>query len=119
MGENVIDRTAIDRLLEVIGGDREDLAELIDDFRSETPRLLTRMQAAAASQDLGELRIVSHSLKSNGRDFGAIRLTALCEQLEHACRDGAVDDPQERVDAIGRELETASEALSRLLPRDE
>ena len=115
MKDTFIDVSAIDRLLEVIGGDRNDLRELIEEFQSSTPLLLSRMVRAAADNDLDDLRIASHSLKANGRDFGAMTLATLCERLEHDCKSGAVEDPSGQVSAISRALEDARDALERIL----
>ncbi len=107
-----IDRAALQRLLDVIGGDPEDLAELLEEFEDATPKTLEKMAAAASSGDLDSLRISTHSLKSNGRDFGATALAQLCEALENDCRDGTVDDPVDRVAAIAVELDRARSALA-------
>ena len=115
MSGDIIDRDALRRLLEVIGGDPEDLQELVEEFETTTPGLLRSMQAAAAVDgDQQALRIVAHSLKANGRDFGAPRLADLCGALEADCRDGTVADPSGRVAAIGEELDKARAALSTL-----
>jgi len=113
--DTVIDSSAIDRLLEVIGGDRNDLHELIEEFQSSTPLLVSRMEQAAADNNLDSLRIASHSLKANGRDFGALSLAALCERLENECRSGMVEDLDGQVLAISRALAETREALGRML----
>jgi HPt (histidine-containing phosphotransfer) domain-containing protein len=110
--ENIIDLGALQRLLAVIGGDPEDFEELVEEFESSTPQTLEKMRAAAASADLGALRIASHSLKSNGRDFGATVLAEACEALEQDCRAGKVSDPQARVAEISVELDRARMALA-------
>jgi HPt (histidine-containing phosphotransfer) domain-containing protein len=109
-----IDEDAIRRLLEVIGGDREDLQELTDEFEEETPKLVAKMRAAVAEGDHDALRIHAHSLKSNGRDFGAVRLAGLSERLEQQCRAGEVADPAAQVEDIGQELDRARAALREL-----
>ena len=111
MTDQVIDMAALKRLLEVIGGDAEDLQELIEDFEDTTPGLLEKLRSASASGDWNTLRITSHSLKSNGRDFGALQLTSLCEALEHDARDGEVQDAVGRVDQIAASLDVARDAL--------
>ena len=112
MTDVVIETEALQRLLNVIGGDPEDLQELLEDFEETTPNTLREMQDAAASGDLTALRISSHSLKANGRDFGAVALASACAQLEEACRNGTVGDPVAEVDAISKELSRARAALS-------
>ena len=69
------------------------------------------MKSAADANDLEALRISAHSLKSNGRDFGAVALASSCETLERDCRNGSVEDPVGRVSLIGNQLEEARAAL--------
>lgn len=111
MSDDVIDLEALRRLLAVIGGDPEDLDELLEDFEEVGPETLATMQTAAAQGDLDALRISTHSLKSNARDFGVTTLAKACETLEHACRDGQVGDPVAEVNAIAEELNRARTAL--------
>lgn len=119
MSTEIIDHDAIRRLLNVIGGDKEDLNELMEDFEESTPILVDKMKAAAAEANLDSLRISAHSLKSNGRDFGALALATLCEKLEHACKAGEVSDPVEKVEEIGRALDAARDALRGITLSDE
>ena len=111
MSDRIIEIAALRRLLEAIGGDPEDLRELIMDFQSEAPELAAKIREAAAEGDLESLRITAHTLKSNARDFGAMRLSALCEELEHECRTGAVADPNGMANAISAAETAARGAL--------
>jgi len=111
MTDEVIDRAALKRLLDVIGGDPDDLAELIEEFETVTPDILETMKSAANAGDIAALRISAHSLKSNSRDFGAVALAGSCEALERDCHGGDVDDPVARVAVIGSQLDAARAAL--------
>lgn len=111
MSTDIIDDNAIRRLLSVIGGDREDFLELMEEFEESTPLLVDKMKQAATEANLDSLRITAHSLKSNARDFGAVNLATLCEALEHACKTGDVPGPAEKVDEIEQALNAAREAL--------
>jgi HPt (histidine-containing phosphotransfer) domain-containing protein len=111
LSTEIIDHDAIQRLLSVIGGDKEDLLELLEEFEMSTPILVDKMKTAAAEANFSSLRIFAHSLKSNGRDFGAVTLASLCENLERACKSGKVSDPLEKVKEIGRALDAAREEL--------
>lgn len=119
MDETQIDRKAIDRLLAVIGGNRDDLLELLEEFFSAAPEILRRMEHAANNNDINALRIASHSLKSNGRDFGAVTLAGLCENLERACKSGTVEDAPGQVTAIASAFDAARRALERGVPGNE
>ncbi len=118
MSEDTIDRRAIDRLVNVIGGDPDDLLELLDDFERTTPGLVSAMRAGAIAGDRDQMRIPAHSLKSNSRDFGALKLARLCEALEQACKQGDPADALGDVDAIDGELTEARAALAAMFRHD-
>jgi HPt (histidine-containing phosphotransfer) domain-containing protein len=111
MNDVIINVEALRRLLDAIGGDPEDLDELFEDYRSEAPDLAAQISGAAAAGDIEMLRIAAHTLKSNARDFGAMQLSALCEDLEHECRTGAVANPLGMAEAIAAAEIAARQAL--------
>lgn len=114
MTEDTIDLSALAKLKDVIGGDVDDLEELINDFVASVPGQIAKMQAEVANQDWAALRIASHSCKSNGRDMGAAVLTALCAELELQCKNGVPVDPAAQVAAIEAAAQTAANALTAL-----
>ena len=118
MAGEIIDLAALRRLLEAIGGDAEDLDELFEDYRSEAPELAAKISQAAAGGDLEGLRFAAHTLKSNARDFGATSLSALCENLEHECRSGAVADPLGMAETIAVAESAARQALGEISASD-
>lgn len=111
MDSGIIDRAALRQLLDVIGGDRDDLDELLEDYRNMAPDLAAEMFDAAEAGDLDRLRIAAHTLKSNARDFGALRLSSLCEALEKECRAGSVTDARGSATAIVTEEAAARRSL--------
>lgn len=118
MSDDIIDRAALRRLLDVIGGDPADLNGLLEDYRSAAPELASQIGSAAASGDLDALRIAAHSLKSNARDFGAMRLSILCDDLERDCRNGAVSDPLAAASAIASAEAAARQVLCHITADD-
>ncbi|WP_341214073.1 Hpt domain-containing protein [uncultured Limimaricola sp.] len=118
MRDDVIDPSALERLLAAIGGDPEDLEELLGDFQHEGPRTLSQMQSAARAGDRDALRISAHSLKSNARDFGAVALATACEGTEHAAITDELEALRMRVHLIATELDRACGALAKLAQRD-
>jgi signal transduction histidine kinase/DNA-binding response OmpR family regulator/HPt (histidine-containing phosphotransfer) domain-containing protein len=80
--EMAFDPAALDKLLDLIGGDKEGLAELIGSFLSDTPNLLADLRRALATNDAELLRRAGHTIKSTSRDFGAMALSRLGKQLE-------------------------------------
>lgn len=114
VADEPIELPALRRLLDVIGGDRDDLSELVDDFLSGAPELVAQMSAAAAAADTEALRRAAHTLKSNAQDFGATRLAARCAALEGACREGPCPEAAASVAVIAEEEEKARRALGAL-----
>lgn len=112
MTDDFIDRAALRRLLETIGGDVEDLLELVGDYAEDAPKLVEEIRAAARAGDADAMRIAAHTLKSNARDFGAFRLAALCQRLEQDCREHLPADPDAAVIEIAAAEAEAQAALS-------
>ena len=106
MTDTGIDLAALKRLKDMIGGDVDDLSELVEDFLTALPDQLSKMRDAEQSQDWAALRITAHSCKSNARDLGATHLSALCATLEGQCKAGAPVDLAAQLSAI----ETAADA---------
>ena len=96
MPDVAIDDAILDQLLETVGGDTSFLAELIASYLSDSPQLLAEMGKSAAGGDAASLRRAAHTLKSTSASLGAIRLSAVCREIETA--------------AIGGELLTANVA---------
>lgn len=114
MTHEPIDQSTLQKLLNAIGGDQEDLHELIDDFFDEGPQLVEQMRSAAIPQDINSLRIAAHSLKSNAREFGAHTLEELCRVLEQQCRDESVQNAEQHISAINDALGHALNSLEKI-----
>jgi HPt (histidine-containing phosphotransfer) domain-containing protein len=86
------DSSAIDKLLDLVGGDRNALAELIDSFLQDTSKLLADVRKSIDADDAEMLRRAGHSLKSSSRDFGALALSDLGKQLEELGKEKRTSD---------------------------
>jgi len=80
MDESVIDRAVYTELQDTTGA--EFVAELVDTFIEEGPGMLAELRGACADGNAERFRRVAHSLKSNGRTFGALKLTELAREFE-------------------------------------
>ena len=89
MDESVIDRAVYAELRATTGA--EFVAELVDAFIEEGPRMLAELRSAHADGDAERFRRAAHSLKSNGNTFGAVKLAALARELELKGLDSARD----------------------------
>ena len=114
-----IDHSALRRLLEVVGNDKDELAELFGDYLEDAPDLARRMMEAAAEEKRDVYRIAAHTLKSNAKDFGAIRLGELCAEAESASL-GECDFSElaARAQEIARAERAAREAIASILFED-
>jgi HPt (histidine-containing phosphotransfer) domain-containing protein len=86
-----LDQAALERLRETVGDDSAVLAELIDSFLEDAPRLLADLRRALDTGDAAGVRLAAHSLKSNGAEFGAQAFSELCKQLETRAKAGTLD----------------------------
>ncbi len=118
MSDIIIDIAVLARLLNVVGGDPEDLQELIEDYMEIAPGLAADIRAGAAAGDWKAARIAAHSLKSNARDMGAIHLSNLCAALEQQCKEGNVASPEEAIAAIEEQEAVARQALATIKVED-
>ena len=109
-----VDPAALDRLLEMTGGDPEFLDELVQTFLEDAVIQLEAMRAAAGSGAAEELVRPAHSLKSNSANMGAERLAELCRSLEADARNGAVDAAGDRVTEAAQEFDRVRAELVKL-----
>lgn len=119
MQAGIINEKSLARLKEVIGGSSEMLHELIDDFEATTPVLLQSIKAAIGANDWAALRIASHSLKSNAREFGAEVLADLCATLEKQAREENVQNADAQTEQIEAGLADARRALREFKSKNE
>jgi signal transduction histidine kinase/DNA-binding response OmpR family regulator len=110
----VLDPAALDRLRKTVGGDAAVLAELIDSFLEDAPQLLTTLRQASEQGDAAGMRLAAHTLKSNAADFGAMRFSNLCKELEQLGQAGTLDGATALVEQVEVEYEKVRMALKAL-----
>jgi CheY-like chemotaxis protein/HPt (histidine-containing phosphotransfer) domain-containing protein len=109
--ENPLDPAAMKALLEVLGGEREVLLEIIDSVLEVAPSLLDRLHQGIAQNNPAEVRAAAHSLKSSSKDFGATRLAELCQTLEEMAKAGTLEGAAELAPQVETEYEQVKAAL--------
>ena len=107
-----IDRPSLDALLELVGGDVDSLHELIQSYIDEAPILLENLNSGLSDPEL--LGRTAHTLKSSSKDFGALKLSELCFNLEKQAKSNSLADETEQVTQIQRELERCIQELSQI-----
>ncbi len=113
-GTASLDPAAIGNLLNLIGGDKDGLADLISSFLDDTPRLLGDLRRALNTGDVDLLRRAGHTLKSSSRDFGATHLSQLGQQLEVLGKDKTLIGATELVAQAEAEYEWVRVALEKI-----
>jgi HPt (histidine-containing phosphotransfer) domain-containing protein len=105
------DASVLDRLAESMGGDDAFVAELIDQFVTESPALVAAARKGLEAGDADEVRRAAHTLKSNAATFGANELADRSSRLEAAAKAGDLEDGAARVEALDEELGRVHAAL--------
>jgi HPt (histidine-containing phosphotransfer) domain-containing protein len=114
-----IDHAALRRLLDILGNDPDEFAELMSDYLVDAPDLVRRMLRAVEKGDREAFRIAAHTLKSNARDVGAAHLSKLCATAEAAVSSPATSaDLAALAGEIARAEQAARQALSEVDPAE-
>ena len=108
--EGVLDREAFEQL-RARTGNGGFVVELVDTFLRDAPALLETLRDALENAEAQELRRAAHTLKSNGRVFGATRLAELCQELETMAQTGDLVGAAELVARIDGEFTRVAGAL--------
>jgi CheY-like chemotaxis protein len=111
-----IDPAAIERLTDTLGTQAALLLpDLIDAFCKDALRLQAQARQTFEAGDSAGLRRAAHTLKSNSANFGVIRLTALCQELEDTARNGDLTSTaSDLLDQVATAYEQACPALEAL-----
>jgi CheY-like chemotaxis protein len=117
-----VDAAVLARLAESMGGDDAFVAELIDQFVTDSPALVAAARKGLEAGDADEVRRAAHTLKSNAATFGANELADRSHRLEATAKAAALDDGLEQIEAVDEELARVHAALrssSEATPGDE
>jgi len=107
----ILNPAALKNLLEMVGGDTEFIAELVNVFFGEAPKMLSEMRQALESKDATLLHRAAHSLKSSSAEFGALALSDSCRELEKMGRDSVFSGADELLERAKAEYAQAKAAL--------
>ena len=96
-------------------GDPDVLAEVLKLFLEEVPPRITRLRNAWQAGNIEEVHRAAHSLKGSAGNIGALRLYAVCSQLDEKARLGDVAGATPFVDALGVEFGKVETEIRRLI----
>ena len=107
-----LDAKALQIIRDMAGeGAEEVLAQVIDAYLEDAPKLLQAIAGAIALKDAQTLHRSAHTLKSSSTMLGATHLGNLCKELEAIGRRGTIQDREPKLSEIEAEYERVKAAL--------
>ena len=85
------DRSLIDALMEICGGDEDFARDLALTFLDSAPGCLNGIALAIESKDCAELAYQAHALKGISRTIGAERMALACMEFERVSRSSDLE----------------------------
>jgi len=114
--QGAIERSVLASLQELQDeGEPDIVVEVAGLFIKHAPEKLLAIEKAAEKGDAKGMQIAAHSLKSSSAYVGAMRLSAMCKELEQAGRSGTLDKAMEKAETIRTEYERARNELESLI----
>ncbi|HTK86513.1 MAG TPA: response regulator, partial [Nitrospiraceae bacterium] len=93
-------------------GQPDMLCKVIDKYLSSSRQLIDTMRAAVSQRDAGVLHRTAHSLKSSSATLGALRLAALCKEVEAMGRMNTLNSVTNLWENIEAEYALVQDALT-------
>jgi len=87
------------------------LRKLVDNFLTNSPKLLAEMRSSVENEQVSTLQRVAHTLKSSSASYGALYLADLCRILEASARAGDAPIGIQQVEQIEAEYDNVKRAL--------
>jgi HPt (histidine-containing phosphotransfer) domain-containing protein len=90
-GAPILDQAVLAELRVSMGDDDEFMRELVETYVDEGRTSMDGLLAAAAALDCAAIVRPAHTLKSTSASLGAMRLSAICREIEAAGREARTD----------------------------
>jgi two-component system, sensor histidine kinase and response regulator len=111
----VIDRSQLEVLRSLDDGEGAVLAEIIEEYLTQTAAGRDELVRVLAEGDPGGLERAAHALKGASANVGAARLADLCAQMEARGRFAQLDGAAELVGSFDAEFRLVRDALTSAL----
>ena len=116
--KDLLDRNVLAGLRELQAeGEPDILNELIELFLEEAPPQLAVLREAIEGGDARTVERVAHTLKGSSGNMGAMRMAAVCAELEKVGGSGELRRAPELLERLEVEFDRAHQALNAELPR--
>jgi len=108
----VFDGSALTRIAEMERAKPRGLVRRVTTlFIEGSARHCEALRNAMAANDLGEIRAISHSLKSAAANVGALQLAGIAGELEHAAAEGRAETVAQLLDRLYPAVTRAANAV--------
>ncbi len=107
---------AVAALRDLGGEDTSFAHDLIETFVQDAIANMTALQAAADTGNATALEHAAHSLTSTSASVGALRMSALCGELQALGRTGSIAGAAECVTKLATEFERVRQAIAQEWP---
>jgi CheY-like chemotaxis protein/HPt (histidine-containing phosphotransfer) domain-containing protein len=110
-----IDIEFLDKIREYCGDEDDIVPRLVELYLEDTPPRIVSLREAVGRTDVDEIKSIAHAMKGSSANIGALRMSALCAELES--KDSSKDESaiDELATEIEREVARAREALLSLV----
>ena len=88
------------------------LKEVVSTYLRSSIPLVTALHDILTANDMKQLQITTHSLKSSSANVGAIKLSELCKEIEMNCRNQKHYTTADLITKVKREFDLVKEILS-------
>jgi len=106
-----------DAALQVVGGDRELLSEVVALFlKKDCPRRLRELREGIEHQDARAVSVGAHSIKGSALSFGGQALGAVAQRLEQMGREGNLTGADILLEELKVELDRFIDIFSSFQP---
>jgi|GEM_PF-703920 len=112
VSEQVSSSFDLSRALEMAGGDKEFLKELLDIFINDYPAKLSLLKEAVAKKDFKIIVEAAHALKGAAANLGLTSIQELARQLEYAGRENKSENLAELYQKLAQELKAFEQFVS-------
>jgi PAS domain S-box-containing protein len=97
-----------------VEGDRDLLAELVEIFRAESPRMLADLRRCLEARDAGGVEVAAHALKGCVGNFGGRAAATAALALERMGREDGLAEAGPRLVELEREVDRLRSGLVRM-----
>lgn len=111
------DAFCYDEALELMGGDEELLAEMVEILMAQIPEAVESLRQAVEGQDAARLNAQAHKLKGSVSSLGGKIVTRLAQTLETKGGQGDLSNAASEFAELEREIARLQEAYTEFLAK--